>query len=185
MRAGQIVDAVETNLRRQHELVRTVYRREWSIGVGATRIDVAAINGTITGCEVKSAVDNFGRLESQVPLYSAVLDSAILVVEGGPAVRRASNVLPAWWGIWQAREVESGVALEVVRSPGSNPAPEPLAIAQLMWRDEAFETLAGRGLTAGLRKATRWRLWQELAEQFSLEDLRQEVRRAIKARQDW
>jgi hypothetical protein len=185
MRAGQIADAVEAKLRLQHERVRTVYRREWSIGVGATRVDVAAINGTISGCEVKSAVDNFARLESQVPLYSAVLDTAILAVEGAAAVRRASDALPGWWGIWQACDTGRGAALEVVRSPADNPAPEPFAIAQLLWRDEALQALDRLGMAAGLRKATRWRLWRQLAEQLSLEDLRAEVRAAIKARPDW
>ena len=82
MRAGEIVDTVEQRLRCEHRRRVTVYRREWSIGVGSSRIDVAAINGRITGCEIKSARDDFARLARQVEIYSAVLDVAILVVEG-------------------------------------------------------------------------------------------------------
>ncbi len=59
-----------------------MYCREWSVGVGSSRIDVAAINGRITGCEIKSTRDDFARLARQVEIYSAVLDVAILVVEG-------------------------------------------------------------------------------------------------------
>jgi hypothetical protein len=185
VRAGEILFAVEANLRREHRRRRTVYRREWSIGVGATRIDIAAINGSITGCEIKSAQDNFGRLDSQVRLYSAVLDTAVLVVEGQAAADRAGCILPGWWGIWSACKTSQGVVLEVVRMPGSNPAQEPLAIAQLLWRDEAYGVLDRRGLSAGLRKATRWRLWQALAEQLPLSVLQREVREAIKARPEW
>lgn len=185
MRAGEIVVAVEALLREQHRGCRTVYRREWSIGVGATRVDVAAINGRIIGCEVKSARDNFGRLPSQVELYSAILDTAVLAVEGPSAVERAGHLLPNWWGIWLAQPTLRGAVLDVVREPGSNPSPDPLSIAQLLWRDEAYAVLDRRGLSGGLRKATRWRLWEALAGQLPLHELQYEVRNAIKARPEW
>jgi hypothetical protein len=185
VRAGEIVGAAEAVLRRQHRGCRTVYRREWSISVGATRVDVAAINGRIIGCEVKSARDNFGRLPSQVELYSAILDIAVLAVEGSAAAERARLLLPNWWGIWLARPTLQGAVLDVVREPGSNPAPDPLSIAQLLWRDEAYAVLDRRDLSGGLRKATRWRLWETLAGHLPLPELQHEVRNAIKARPEW
>jgi hypothetical protein len=185
MRAGEILIAVEAKLRHEHRHHQTVYRREWSIAVGATRIDIAAINGTITGCEIKSAQDNFGRLASQVRLYSAVLDTAILVVEGQTAAARAERIVPDWWGIWYAYRTSQGAALDVLRGSGPNPAPEPLSIAQLLWRDEAYDVLDRQGLSTGLRKATRWRLWQALADQLPLAELQHEVRATIKVRPEW
>jgi hypothetical protein len=185
VRAGEIVVAVEALLRQQHRGRRTVYRREWSIGVGATRVDMAAINGRIIGCEIKSARDNFGRLPSQVQLYSAVLDTAVLAVEGSNAAERARDLLPNWWGIWMAQPTSRGAVLDVIREPGPNPSPDPLSIAQLLWRDEAYSVLDRRGLSGGLRKATRWRLWEALAGQLQLHELQHEVRDAIKARPEW
>lgn len=185
MRAGEIVVAVEALLRREHGRSCTVYRREWSIGVGATRVDVAAINGRIIGCEVKSARDNFARLPSQIDLYSAVLDIAVLAVERSAAAERAAQILPYWWGIWLARPAGPCAVLDVVRAPRPNPAPDPLSIAQLLWRDEAYAVLDGRDLGGGLRRATRWRLWEALAEQVPLPELQYEVREAIKARPEW
>jgi hypothetical protein len=185
VRAGEILAAVESKLQHQHRYDPTVYKREWSIGVGATRIDVAAINGTITGCEIKSARDNFGRLPAQVRLYSAVLDTAILVVEGETAAVRAESIVPDWWGIWCARLDHALPRLDVVRDSRPNPTPDPLSIAQLLWRDEAYGVLDRRGIAAGLRAATRWRLWQALADQLELSDLRYEVRETIKARPVW
>ena len=186
MRAGEIVIAVEAQLRRDDNgSGRTVYKREWSIGVGETRIDIAAINGRLVGCEIKSARDNFGRLPSQVPLYSAVLDSAVLVVEGDAAAARAEAQLPSWWGIWCAIETPDGARLKTVRDGALNPAPEPLAIAQLLWRDEAYAVVERRGLGRCLRNATRWRLWDTLAAEMPLETLQREVREAITARRGW
>src|SRR5258708_19002136 len=125
------------------------------------------------------------RRESQFRLYSAVLDTAILVVEGQAAVDRAEQLTPDWWGIWRAGTTSRGATLDVVRAPGANPAPEPLSIAQLLWRDEAYGVLDRHGLSSGLRKATRWRLWQALARELPLAALQRDVREAIKARQDW
>jgi len=150
-----------------------------------TRIDLAAINGEITGCEIKSVRDNFGRLASQVRLYGAVLDRAVLVVEGEAAAARAEHIVPDWWGVWRASETPEGAVLAVLREPGLNPAPEPLAIAQLLWRDEAYGLLDRRGLSAGLRRATRWRLWEALAVELPLGVLQREVRKAIRARPEW
>jgi len=162
-----------------------VYRREWSIGVGGTRIDVAAINGQITGCEIKSCRDNFGRLRTQIALYNGVLDEAVLVVEGSAAATRAELILPDWWGIWLASEAAAGVRLQVLRDVHPNPAPDPAAIAQLLWRDEAYAVLHQAGRSEGLRNATRWRLWEALARELPLDQLQRQVRDTIKARPGW
>jgi hypothetical protein len=185
VRAGEIATAVEARLRREHRRRRTVYRREWSIGAGQTRVDVAAINGQLTGCEVKSARDSFGRLEAQVCVYSNVLDTAVLVVETCSADRAVSYV-PSWWGVWRAVCTADGRAeLEVVQPPGVNPAPVPLAVAKLLWRREALGVLVRRGDARGLRSANRWRLWEGLAGQVPLDVLQREVRAAITARSAW
>ena len=106
MRAGEILAAVESSLRHEHRRDPTVYRREWSIGVGATRVDIAATQRHDHGLrDQELACDNFGRLPAQVRLYSAVLDTAILVVEGDAAAVRAEHVVPEWWGIWSAPAV--------------------------------------------------------------------------------
>ncbi|MFC3892301.1 sce7726 family protein [Lentzea rhizosphaerae] len=185
MLAPQIIVAVEKRLRRSHRGRRTVYRREWSIAAGATRIDVAAINGKITGCEVKSARDNFSRLASQVKSYSAVLDTAVAVIEGDRAVSRVESLIPDWWGIWQAIESSRGPILRTIRETSHNPSPDPLAITQLVLRDEAYCILRKHSIHTGLRTATRWRIWNALADGLPLDTLQHEVREAIKARQAW
>jgi hypothetical protein len=96
------------------------------------------------------------------------------------------DLVPEWWGVWQASAGASGAArLEVLRPTVCNPQPVPLAIAQLLWRDEAMAVLRERGDVAGLRTATRWRLWEALAVQLPLDQLRREVRNKIKARRGW
>lgn len=185
MLADRISDAVEDRLRQQHRGRSTLYRRELGICVGAGRIDVAAVNGVITGCEVKSARDGLGRLPQQIELYGRVVDTAILVVERARPDRVASQV-PEWWGVWHAvEETDELVRLDVLRDPSPNPGIDPFAVAQLLWRNEAFDIVRERGLHRGLSSATRWRLWGVLATELPLDLLRHEVRWRLKARPQW
>lgn len=185
MFAGRINDAVEARLRQQHHGHPTMYRRELGICVGAARIDVAAVNGSITGCEVKSESDGLGRLDRQVALYSQVVDFAVLVVER-ERPDRVAVLVPNWWGVWHA--IEDGdqhVRLDVLREPARNSQVDPFAVAQLLWRDEAFDVLRERDLHRGRSAATRWQLWRYLVEELPLDELQHEVRVRLRARQDW
>jgi hypothetical protein len=183
--ADRITDAVEDRLRQQHRGERTLYRRELGICVGAGRIDMAAINGLITGCEIKSSRDGLSRLPHQVELYGKVVDTAVLVIERARPLRVADQV-PDWWGVWHATEDgDEHVRLEVLRDPSPNPDVDPFAVAQLLWRDEAFDVLRGLSLHRGLSSATRWRLWEVLTDELPVDALRQEVRHRLKARSSW
>lgn len=185
MGAAAIADAVEGRLRADHVGEVTLFRRELGICVGAGRVDVAAVNGSLTGCEVKSARDGLGRLAGQVELYGRVVDYAVLAVERlrpQLILRR----LPPWWGVWHVtRTVGAEVHLEVLREATRNPDVQPFAVAQLLWRDEAFDVLRGCDLHRGLASATRWRLWEVIARELPLDEVREVVRLRLKARQGW
>jgi hypothetical protein len=185
MGAAAIADAVEGRLRADHAREVTLFRRELGICVGAGRIDVAAVNGSLTGCEVKSARDGLGRLAGQIELYGRVVDYAILAVERSRPqliLRR----LPSWWGVWHVTRTADGeVRLEALREATRNPDVQPLAVAQLLWRDEAFDVLRARDLHRGLASATRWRLWEVIARELAVDEVRDVVRVRLKARRGW
>src|ERR1700752_2733932 len=58
----------------------TVVIDELGICCGVVRIDLAVVNGTLHGYEIKSDIDSLRRLALQIELYSKVLDRATLVV---------------------------------------------------------------------------------------------------------
>lgn len=53
---------------------------EFSISLGASRADIAVINGVIHGYELKSEYDSLERLPLQIKHYSSVMDKVTLVV---------------------------------------------------------------------------------------------------------
>jgi hypothetical protein len=57
-----------------------------------------------------------------------------------------------------------------------------LAIAQLLWHAEALEVLERRGMARGIRCKRREFAWQRLVETLALDELRSEVRAALRAR---
>ncbi|NMR28644.1 sce7726 family protein [Crystallibacter degradans] len=183
MRDIEIRSALIDQLRSEHP--DPVDNRVWSelsLCLGASRVDVCLINGALTGFEIKSPRDNLTRLPSQIEHYNLVLDFASIVSTEKHA-NKAMGAVPEWWGVMCAtQDADSRVRLHWEREPQHNPKIDPLAVAQLLWRDEAFEELSERGLHKGLSKATRWVLWDRLVEMLPLDELQAAVRARLKAR---
>lgn len=152
-----------------------------SLSLGASRVDVCVINGSLSGYEIKSPRDNLDRLPSQVEHYGRVLDRATIVTSE-KQLDRVSIRVPAWWGVWCATAEDAGVTLHPVRAAMGNPGLDPESVAQLLCRDEAFDELRLRGLHHGLSNATRWTLWDLLLERLSMPELQTVVRARLKAR---
>lgn len=152
---------------------------------GEARVDIAVVNGSLTGYELKSERDNLDRLPNQVATYGRVLDYAYLVVAKSH-LKRARMMLPAWWGILVATADATGaVTISHQRKPRRNPMIESAALAQLLWRDEALDVLARHGRDAGLRGKPRHILWERLAADLDQDVLRGEVRTTLRARRGW
>jgi hypothetical protein len=181
MRDPQIRAALVQRLRASHpDLSQNVIREEMGVGLGASRVDVGLLNGHITGYEIKSSSDNLDRLPGQVEHYSRCLDQAVIVT----TERRAESIeghVPTWWGVLVAIAVDSEVTFREQRPPTANPDVQAFYVAQLLWRDEAYAELASRGLHGDLRRATRWALWDRLAE-LPIDELRDSVRERLKGR---
>ena len=160
-------------------------RHELGICAGKRRVDVAVINGELSGWEIKSDVDTLRRLAGQVTAYSSVLDRAVLVTTDR-WLDHANSIVPEWWGVAVARDVSGSVMIEEVRSPTINEdGIDPFALAQLLWRDEALAQLRVRGAAGGLSGKARHYVWERLATVVPIDELRQIVRATLRARQLW
>lgn len=183
----------DVDIRRSlHEAVRrrhanepdTLFLDELGLCQGVVRVDLAVVNDSIHGYEIKSECDTLSRLPSQREVYSRSLDF-VTIVASRKHLKEVRRAVPRWWGIWCANAASAGVELSEVRAPRGNPGADAGAVAQLLWRDEALEELANRGLARGVRSKARRDVWAALANALSLGDLSAVVRERLKHRQNW
>jgi hypothetical protein len=157
---------------------------EMGIWSGSARIDVAVINGELTGFELKSERDTLARLPLQVEIYNLVFDRLSLVTTERHA-EKAKAVIPEWWGISLVGSHPENQCISELRRAERNPARDPLILAQMLWREEAIQLLEQYGLAAGFRSKSAPAIHSRLAEKLSLADLGSGVRAALKARRGW
>ena len=180
---------VRTALREQVDLrfcgePGTIRIDELGILNGSSRIDLAVVNGSLHGYEIKSATDTLDRLPSQIEAFSSVFDTITLVVADRHAAD-AVGMIPSWWGVCIAIEAPSGgIDLQWQRRPVTNPNINPVCLASLLWRDELITILLAKGVP-GIKKKPREDLHRIAAEEIPMSDLKESVRNALKTREQW
>lgn len=163
----------------------TLIINELGLCQGDARIDVAVVNGAINGYEIKSESDTLGRLPRQTDAYNRVFDT-VTILTASRFIEGIEDIIPEWWGIVKAEmDCDGIVHFFPYRTPHQNPNIDPIALVQLLWREEALSILKERGLQKGLLSKPRHVLWNALAEKLELSDLQDEVRRRLKARSQW
>lgn len=183
MRDGDIRQALRAHLASEHAAdPSTRFIDELDI-CGLARVDVAVVNGTLAGYELKSDVDTLRRLPHQVRTYSQVMDLLTLVV-GEKHHDEAIELVPSWWGVILVRP-KPIPTLELLREPQWNSDVVALSLAQLLWRDEVLAVLAARGIDRGVRSKPRRVLWNRLADEIPLDQMRMVVRECLKGREGW
>jgi len=154
---------------------------ELGICRGQVRIDLAVVNGTLDGYEIKSDRDSLRRLGAQIELYSRVLDRATLVV-GNRYLAGAAGMLPDWWGILRIEPTPGQPRFGVVRDGSPNPGLDPRALAELLWLEDALLLLDRCGGARGVKGKPRRLVWDRVAERCAVEEIGEAVRTSLKAR---
>ena len=182
VRDPEIRSALSRLFRREGVLRgRTVVVQELGLRRSDAIVDVAVVNGSLHGYEIKSDADTLRRLARQVKVYGQILDRATLVV-GRQHLVAARRMVPRWWGLIVVDAGHRGAALLSVRGNRENPARDARSLAELLWLDEARELLAARGALRGFRDKPRPAVWDRLCEVYSLDEVAAEVRARLKAR---
>jgi len=152
---------------------------------GRARIDLLVVNSLLHGFELKSDRDRLVRLQDQARIYNSVLDRVTLVVAHRHA-SKAMQIIPEWWGVKVAGISQRGtIHFSDARRPHNNPSPDILAVAKLLWRDEALALLDDLGAANGFRSKPRARIYARLAEVADPDLLHARVRRQFRCRKDW
>jgi hypothetical protein len=168
----------------QHS-VDTLVLEELGLTHGASRVDIAVINGHIRGVEIKAEADSLDRLPHQVQAYGQVVDRATLIASERH-LPKALELLPAWWGVIAARRAANGsVLFRRLREERVNRQTDAMSLARLMWRDEVHAVLSEMGCEPRLLRAPRTVLYNELARRMPKTQLAALVRTTLKSRTNW
>ena len=154
---------------------------ELGILQGSNRVDVAVIDGSLHGYEIKSDDDRLERLPSQQDAYCRVFDF-VTIVTTSRHLNQVRGLVPGWWGIRLARRSGGDLQLVKERRTRKNPCLDAAALVQLLWRDEAFDILSELGLHAGLKTKPRRHLWMRLADVVPPDILAEYIRGKLRQR---
>ncbi len=157
---------------------------ELGIFEGAYRMDVAVVNASLHGYEIKSSVDNLDRLPGQQGHYNKVFDRITLVADARH-IQRAMQIVPPFWGLIVAERRDGEVVLDEIWPARQNFGVEAFALCQLLWRAEALALLKVRKIANGMWNKPRKAMWKRLAKDVPLEDLRSLVRDTLRWRENW
>jgi hypothetical protein len=185
MRDIDVRRAVLNEMQRLHASdPETLVVEEVGLCQGLARIDIAVINGSVHGYELKSDRDTLDRLPAQLGAYSQALEF-VTVVAATKHLAELKTIIPPWWGIWSASQEGQVITLASQRAARPNPKLSALALAQFLWRDEAFQFLVERRMDLGMKSKSRQQLWEKLTATLTIEELADLVRRTLKARENW
>ncbi len=186
LRDGDVRAAVMVRLlAHARRCANTLVIDELGLSHGASRMDIAIINGHIRGVEIKAEADTLERLPRQAEAYGRVVDKATLIASERHLLE-AEKLVPQWWGLIGAARAKSGsVVFRRIRTERVNRGVDPVSLARLLWRTEAASALAALGCDPKLLRAPRTVLYQELVDRLPRTALAALVRSTLRTRSNW
>lgn len=157
---------------------------ELSLSQGRARVDLAVVNGSLSGYEIKSDRDTLARLPGQRAVYELCFNTMTIVV-GATHISECMETLPEWWGVWEATRLpDAEIIFLERRRAASNHGVSLAAVVQLLWRNELVSVLQDRGIEVRA-KHTRRELWKVLVGLVEQSELFKIISERLRARGDW
>lgn len=157
---------------------------ELQVCYGEARVDIAAINGSFYGYEIKSESDTLERLPQQAICYNRVFDYITLVCSE-KFLESIDDKIPKWWGVYLAKlNMSKNVFIECFREPSINTELDSFSLVQFLRKDELVEIMKELGADNKIAKQKKFILWETLAEKCPVEDLRRYVKLYLKSRKN-
>lgn len=149
------------------------------------RIDIAVINGSIHGYEIKSEADTLRRFDRQLAIYATCLQK-LTVVCAERHLTELYSLTPKWCGILLVvKGPRSGLDFISVRKPEKNPGLDKLKLAHLLWRPEVIDLLSRLDAPRALLKKSRVDMYDFVAKQMSASEIIDYVRECFISRETW
>lgn len=147
----------------------------------SARIDVAVVNGSLCGYEIKSDVDNFARLDQQKAAFAAVFDK-VSIVTTIRHLDRAERVVPKWWGIVVATVTRDGIRFRAKRTARLNHLADLRPLLYMLTRSELVRILNASNFHARLSRRGLADLIDFIVDNVSAKEIRSRVRDILRER---
>jgi len=113
----------------------TVIINELGIDHGATRIDVAVVNGILHGFEIKSEADTLERLPHQMKYYNRLFERMTIVIDQR-FLDSVKEIVPSWWGIQVVKRKKDGIVLVNKRKGRRQTSQDKDLLLKLLWKED-------------------------------------------------
>ena len=171
-------------LKSYYHTTNSIVVNELKVCNGNAIMDVAVINGSLIGFEIKSSSDNLVRLGNQIIHYNKVFDYVTLVTNY-KHVQGALREIPPWWGVWVIEKANNILSKYQIQEAAPNVKIESFSIAQFLWKNEIKDLITRRKLDQRICRKRKWVQWQYLSDSIDPRDLKKEVSFYLRSRSDW
>lgn len=114
---------------------------ELAIARGQSRIDLVNVTANqVHGYEIKSDADTLRRLSNQVQFYDSVFTHTTLVV-GIEHLTKAIYLIPDYWGVIVAKQIEDTLELIEIRKARGNKRVKYNSISDVMTKNDFVSVL--------------------------------------------
>lgn len=157
----------------------TAIINELGINYGASRVDVAVVNGMMHGFEIKSESDNLNRLPRQMEYYNEIFERMTIVI--APChLAEVKEMIPDWWGIMITNR--SGDKLITKRKGRKKSSQNKELLLKLLWKEDLEKFIDYMGLSKSLKKLRKHQLHNLFMKEASLEQIREFAYDVLKKR---
>ena len=145
-------------------------------------IDIATIDKKyFCGFEIKSDKDTLKRLPIQMQIYDYVFDKIIIVV-GESKFIEVNRIVPSFWGIIVAHNMNDEIVLQKIRNPKLNKYINKNWLSKKLWKSDIVNLLRAKNLYKGISKYDRGDLLNILMGNMGLNELRYYIRNILTRR---
>jgi hypothetical protein len=181
MRDQDIRTILHSYIAEQNKSIKnTIIVDELNVKNGLARVDVAVINGSIHGYEIKSEADTLIRLSNQIEHYNSSLEKITIAVNSNHK-EKVFDIVPDWWGVI---EVDENSEIVELRESEKNPLLSISDLLLFLWKDEMKQILE-KNEVKYKKSANRTALIETMTQNIEKEKLLHEVRQALKSRKNW
>lgn len=157
---------------------------EMSVCRGLARVDVAVINGSLHGYEIKSSEDTLVRLDNQLQIYSKCFDY-ISVITTEKHLNGVYKKCPENIGISEIISIGNKVKIVQRRKAKKNRNVDPVSVLELLWKSELLELVESNDLTKKISSKSKEYICNYIAINLNISKIQHSVRYLLKIRKGW